>query len=228
MRTTIIIPAHNEEALVADTVRAALTIPGVEQLIVVDDGSDDETAAVASSAGADIVRMEHNTGKGAALDAGLELAADYDVLVLIDADLGETAVQAGKLVAPVSAGVADMVIATFPPPRKPGGFGLVKGLARTGIRLLGSGFQVKAPLSGQRALTREAVNQVTPFAFGYGVEVAMTVRALRANLKIVEVATEMTHSETGRDISGFAHRARQFMHVAGALMKLVFEKRDGR
>ena len=49
---TLIIPAHNEEVLVADTVRAALTIPGVEQLIVVDDGSDDETAAVASAAGA--------------------------------------------------------------------------------------------------------------------------------------------------------------------------------
>lgn len=228
MRTTIIIPAHNEEALVADTVRAALMIPGVEQLIVVDDGSDDETAAVASAAGADIVRMERNTGKGAALDAGLELAAAYDVLVLIDADLGETAVQAGKLVAPVSAGVADMAIATFPPPTKPGGFGLVKGLARAGIRLLGGGFQVEAPLSGQRVLTKEAVDQVTPFAFGYGVEVAMTVRALRANLKIVEVATEMTHSETGRDISGFTHRARQFGHVAGALVKLVFEKRDGR
>ena len=227
MKATVIIPAHNEEALIADTVRAALTIPGVEQLIVVDDGSDDETAAVASAAGADIVRMEH-AGKGAALDAGLEVVSDYDILVLIDADLGETAVQAGKLVAPVSAGAADMAVATFPPPMKPGGFGLVKGLARTGIRLLGGGFRPEAPLSGQRVLTRKAVDHVTPFAFGYGVEVAMTVRALRANLKIVEVATEMTHSETGRDISGFAHRARQFGHVAGALVKLVFEKRGRR
>lgn len=228
MRATIIIPAHNEEALVAETVRAAWTIPEVEQLIVVDDGSDDETAAAASAAGAEVVRMEYNAGKGAALDAGLEMAADYDVLVLLDADLGKTAAQADRLIAPVSAGAAEMAIATFPPPTTPGGFGLVKGLARTGIRLLGGGFRPEAPLSGQRVLTRDAVDRVTPFAFGYGVEVAMTVRALRANLRIVEIATEMTHSETGRDISGITHRARQFGHVAGALAKLVFEKRSGR
>jgi hypothetical protein len=122
-----------------------------------------------------------------------------------------------------------MTVATFPPPAGRAGFGLVKGLARKGIRTLGGpsarSFAASAPLSGQRALTPACLDRVTPFAFGYGVEVALTVRALRAGMRVVEVPTSMSHDATGSDLSGFAHRGTQFAHVAWALARLAVERR---
>jgi glycosyltransferase involved in cell wall biosynthesis len=176
------------------------------------------------------VRQSVNAGKGAALDSGLAaIGGDADVLLLLDGDLRETASQGALLLAPVLAGEADMTVAAFPKPDGKAGLGLVKGLARAGIRLLGGraarDFRATAPLSGQRALSREALAVVTPFAFGYGVEVAITVRALRAGLRVLEVPTTMAHDATGRDAAGFAHRGRQFAHVAGALMRLALDRR---
>jgi hypothetical protein len=99
------------------------------------------------------------------------------------------------------------------------------GLARAGLRGLGArSFFATAPLSGQRALSRRALEVATPFAFGYGVEVALTVRALRAGLRVLEVPTRMSHDATGRDVAGFAHRGRQFLHVARALVRLALER----
>lgn len=224
MRIVAILPAHDEAERIVDSVRAALSIPGIERVVVVDDASGDETASLAQSAGAEVVRLERNAGKGGALDAGLAHAGDPDIVLLLDADLGSTAAQGGRLLTPVLEGDADMAIAGFPKPKGKAGFGLVKRLARWGIgRLGGGGFVADAPLSGQRALNRSAIQAVTPFASGYGVEVAATVHALRAGLRLVEVPTTMTHAATGRDLAGFIHRGRQFVHVARALLVLMRE-----
>jgi hypothetical protein len=225
-----LVPAHDEAARIAATVTAARAIPGVDRVLVIDDASSDGTASLAESAGADVLRLPANVGKGAALDAGLALVrAEADVLLLLDGDLGQTASQGALLLAPVMGGQADMTVATFPQPEGKAGFGLVKNLARFGIRSLGGAagraFVAAAPLSGQRAMTRECLGRVTPFAFGYGVEVALTVRALRAGLRVVEVGTTMAHDATGRDAAGFAHRGRQFAHVARALVRLALEPR---
>lgn len=234
MRAVVLIPAHDEAERIAASVTAARAIPGVDRVLVIDDASSDDTAALARDAGADVHGLAANVGKGAALDAGLDVVRDdADVLLLLDGDLGESAAQGAALLAPLADGSADMTVATFPPPAGKAGFGLVKGLARLGIRALGGSagrdFPAAAPLSGQRALTREAWRAVTPFAFGYGVEVALTVRALRSGLRVVEVPTTMTHAATGRDVAGFSHRGTQFAHVAKALARLAFERpRDRR
>ncbi len=220
-----LIPAHNESARVASTVRAAMALDEVTAVVVIDDASSDDTAALARDAGATVVRLERNVGKGGALEAGMVAAGDPDTVLLLDADLGETASQADRLLVPVVAGRADMSIAGFPRPEGKAGFGLVKGLARWGIRMLGGPFDAKAPLSGQRVLNRAALVACRPFESGYGVEVALTVRALRAGLRVVEVETTMTHAATGRDLAGFAHRGRQFAHVLAALARLAREPR---
>lgn len=225
MRTVALIPAYNESARVASTVRAAVALDDVGAVIVVDDASTDDTAALAGEAGATVVRLERNAGKGGALEAGMAAAGDPDIVLLLDADLGETASQADRLLEPVVAGRADMSIAGFPRPAGKAGFGLVKGLARWGIRRLGGPFDAKAPLSGQRALNRAALDACRPFESGYGVEVALTVRALRAGLRVTEVETTMAHAATGRDLAGFAHRGRQFAHVLAALARLAREPR---
>ncbi|MBC7347899.1 MAG: glycosyltransferase, partial [Clostridia bacterium] len=66
----VIIPAYNEQATVARTVAAARRVPVVEEVIVVDDGSRDETAAQAKQAGATVLRLPYNCGKGHALNCG--------------------------------------------------------------------------------------------------------------------------------------------------------------
>lgn len=225
MDIAVLIPAHNEAARVGDTVTAARALPGVTRVVVVDDGSADETARRAEVAGAKVVRLMHNVGKGAALEAGASRVADADIVLLLDADLGVTASQAELLLEPVVAGRADMSVAAFPRPTGKAGFGLVKGLARWGIARMGGGFEAQAPLSGQRALNARSFEAVRPFATGYGVEVALTVRALRCGLRVEEVPTTMKHAATGRDLSGFIHRGRQFTHVLMALVKLSLERR---
>lgn len=226
-----LVPAYNEVERVASTVKAIGALPQVEGVLVVDDGSSDATARAASTAGARVLTLGHNLGKGAALDRGLAWLAENApgaTLLLLDADLGDTAAQAGALLEPLVRGEADMAIARFPRATGKAGFGLVKGLARWGIRKLGSkSFSAEAPLSGQRALTPTAVEACVPFARGYGVEVALTVRALRAGLRVVEVETTMAHAATGRDLAGFVHRGRQFAHVARALVSLALERPRG-
>lgn len=225
MIVAVLIPAHDEAERVGRTVAAARSIDGVTRVVVVDDGSEDDTAAVAEQAGAKVVRLVNNVGKGAALEAGASRVSDADIILMLDADLAEAAAQGSLLLEPVLAGTADMSIAAFPRPAGKAGFGFVKRLARWGIRRYGSAdFDPSAPLSGQRAMTNACFEAVRPFATGYGVEVALTVRALRAGLRLVEIPTTMTHAATGRDLAGFVHRGRQFAHVAIALVRLVFER----
>jgi glycosyltransferase involved in cell wall biosynthesis len=226
MSVIALIPAHDEAERIAATVTATASISGVDRILVIDDCSSDDTGARARAAGAEVLRLDRNVGKGAALDAGLSLVRDdADVVLLLDGDLGTSASQGGRILAPVLSGDADMAVATFPKATGKAGFGLVMGLARFGIHMLGDrGFEASAPLSGQRALDRRTLDVVTPFAFGYGVEVALTIRALRAGLRVIEVPTDMAHAATGRDMAGFAHRGRQFLHVARALARLALER----
>jgi glycosyltransferase involved in cell wall biosynthesis len=222
---SVVIPAYNESGSIMKVIASAKQIPEVSEIIVVDDASVDETAAVAMEAGAKVIRLPVNRGKGEALKQGIALATG-DVVLLLDADLGESAVEARALILPVMNGEAHMTVARFPAPRKKGGFGLVRGLARAGIRHF-TGLEVTAPLSGQRAISREALHAVQPLGQGYGVEVALTIRAARRGYSVTEVPVSMSHRETGRDLTGFIHRGRQFRDVLITLGRLYYEYRFG-
>lgn len=222
-RIVALVPAHNEGDRIAQTVSAILSIPDIDECIVIDDASSDDTAQKAADCKARVVRLQRNVGKGAALNMGAKYCEDADIVLLLDGDLGTSASQANLLLGPIMEGAADMTIARFPRPTGKAGFGLVKNMARKEIAKLGHGFDAQAPLSGQRALTRACLDAVLPFASGYGVEVGLTIRALRKNYRLLEVETTMSHAATGRDLSGFIHRGKQFVHVWSALMKLKFK-----
>lgn len=213
---SVLIPAYNEAESISQTVKAVLQVPGVRQVLVVDDGSQDQTASQAADAGAEVLSLTSNQGKGEALNRGVPNLTE-PVIALLDGDLGDSARELEVLARPVLEGEADLTIATFPPVKKSGGFGLVKGLATGGIRFF-TGLSMSAPLSGQRVMRREILSAVLPFASGYGVEVAMTVRAARCGFRIQEVSTRMAHHVTGRDLAGFCHRGKQFWHVFWVLM----------
>jgi hypothetical protein len=91
-----------------------------------------------------------------------------------------------------------------------GGFGFALGFARWAIRRR-CGARTRAPISGQRALTRGALEDVLPFAHGFGMEIGMTIDAVRCGRRVKEVELELTHRASGRTPAGFLHRARQLV-----------------
>ncbi len=221
----VVVPAKDEAERVAATVHAASTIPLVDLVVVVDDGSRDRTTQLARQAGADVVRHERNRGKAVAMQTGADYVARHEqgtgesprALLFVDADLEATAAQTASLAKPVLAGEADMTIAVLPPQRTPGGGrGLVVNLARRGIERL-TGWTPTQPLSGMRCLTREAFDTATPLAAGWGVEVGLTVDVLRAGLRVTEVPCDLHHRVTGDDLPAQLHRARQYRDVWRAL-----------
>jgi hypothetical protein len=222
-RVAVVIPAKNESGRIGATVAAAKAIPLVDIVLVVDDGSQDQTRAKAQEAGAVVVRHSHNRGKAEALETGAAIVAMRDVagsparlLLFLDADLGETAAAAAGLIRPVASGAADLAVAVLPPQIGAAGFGAVVRLARKGIARA-TGFTARAPLSGQRCLTREAYEEATPLARGWGVEAGMTIDLLRQGFTMVEVDCDMKHRPSGRSMRGVAHRSAQFRDVWLAL-----------
>jgi len=215
---TVIVPAYNEASRIAATITAARTLPGVLRVIVVDDGSADNTKGIAEATGAMVVRHERNRGKAAAMESGVAAVTDESALLFLDADLQETAQEAAKLIEPILRDEADMTIATFPVrPGTGGGMGFVVKLARWGIQRT-TGRTMAAPLSGQRCLRRDALQKALPLATGFGVETALTIDVLRSGYRLVEVPTEMSHRVTGGDWRSRLHRLRPWRDVALALL----------
>ena len=228
MKTCALIPAHNEEIRIGGTVTAIRSRHEVDFILVVDDGSSDKTGEVATAAGADqVVRLDRNGGKGAALTAGFAAApADSDVFLLLDADLGPSATECLKLLSLIRTGDADMTVGMLPPDpglaragAVGGGSGLVVRLARWGIARK-TGTQFRQPLSGQRALRRDVIEAIGgQFQAGFGVEIALTVAVIAKGFRVIEVDTAFRHRVTGNDWPDIAHRAQQFVDVARAIMR---------
>jgi hypothetical protein len=213
-RVVALVPARNEEDRVAATVSALRAIDSVVEVRVVDDASSDDTAAAALEAGARVVRADRHLGKGAAMEAGLRSGEPADVWLFADADLGASAEGLARVLGEVTQGRADLAIAV-PPPQEGGGFGLVRRAAARAIRAA-CGYEASAPLSGQRAITAAALAACRPLASGFGVEAAMTIDAVRAGFRVAEVPAPVLHRPAGRGVAGFAHRARQGLHIASA------------
>ena len=214
-RVIAIVAARNEEARIAPTVKALSTLEAMEEVVVVANGCSDRTAEEAAGAGARVLVGSGRSGKGGALEAALDRVPPADVYLLVDADVGDTAVETGTLLEDVLGGRLDLAVGKLPPVAG-AGFGLVKRFSAWWIRRL-TGFEPEAPLSGQRAITREALEGCRPLARGFGVETAMTIDALRLGFRVGEVPVEMTHRATGRGPRGFLHRARQGQDIALAV-----------
>lgn len=214
-RVSVVIPAYNEAAYIGDTLTAVRRSLRDAEVIVVDDGSTDQTAAVAEPWADRLIRLGSNRGKGYALQTGWQQATG-EIILLLDADLGGSAAHADQLLQPVLHDRCDLAIAVLPAPRRKAGLGLAKGLARNGIKWL-TGYAPVAPLSGQRAIRREVLREINRLDHGFGVEVGMTIDAVRAGYRILEVPVPFTHRETGNDWSGFLHRGKEFLAIGRAL-----------
>ncbi len=221
-KVVAVVPVFNEENKIKETIETLKEIAIIDNIFVVDDGSTDNTYNIIKELNVDKIRLEKNSGKGCAIKKALKII-EYDYLVLVDGDLGKSSYEIQKLICPVINNEADVTIAKFPPPKKKGGFGLVKGLAKKGIRFY-TGKNIDSGLSGQRVYKKEVIDSIEYIPNKFGVEVAMTVETLRKGYNIKEVAVNMTHSETGRDIRGFLHRGKQFINILSTLIILGFRR----
>lgn len=196
-RVLIVIPAWNEEGSIADVVREVHTALPTVDVLVVDDGSLDQTAARAGAAGAAVLRLPYNLGVGGAMRLGYRYARDhgYDVAIQIDADGQHDPRFVPQLVATLDSG-ADLVIGarfagvgdyTVRGPRKYAMSMLAAVLSRiTGSRLTDT-------TSGFRAANRRVIEL---FARAYPVEylgdtVETVVHAARVGLRVVQVPVAM-------------------------------------
>ncbi len=214
LRVLCLVPAHDEEATIGLTVKSLSRVPAISEIVVVADGCTDRTAAEASAAGARVLAGGRRLGKGRALDSAIDRVAQPHTFVFVDADTGDTAAEVALLLGAVLHGDLDLAIGRLPA-LGGGGFGWVKRTAGRLIRIA-SGFRALEPLSGQRAITAEALFACRPLAGGFGLETAMTIDAVRLGFRVGERAVPMTHRTTGRSLAGFVHRGRQGLDIAVA------------
>lgn len=220
----IIVAAYNEADRIGATLAAlASAFPGARVLLA-DDGSSDGTASIAAERGAQVVRSERMLGKGEAVTlAAREALSNARALqaeaafVLCDGDLGASAGALSVLADAVADGRCDLAVAAFAR-RIGGGVGLALGFARWAIRRR-CGLQTVAPISGQRALSAAVLADVLPFAHGFGMEIGMTIDAVRRGHRLLEIELDLEHRATGRTAAGFAHRARQLLDFARAYVR---------
>lgn len=212
----VLVAARNEADRIAATIVALRrAFPGAA-LWVADDASTDGTAEAAIAAGAQVVSRGRPHGKGANVSAAAEAALSADppprLFLLCDGDLGASAATLAPLVEAVERRECDLAVATFSR-RVGGGFGVALGFARWAVRRL-CGLEADAPISGQRALRADVLRAALPFARGYGMEIGMSVDAVRAGYSLREYELDLSHRPSGRSLAGFAHRGAQLRDFA--------------
>ncbi len=205
----MLLPAHNEAPTIAAVIEGCRrSTPGLVEILVVDDGSTDDTAQLAREAGARVIRLPTNAGKGAAVRAGT-LAARGEVLVLLDADGQDEPAEIPLLLTAMAERGADLVVGSRFLGRFEAGsitpIDRLGNLALTGLFNLVTGARVTDTQAGFRAIRRETLRGLGLRAERYDIETDMLVELLRRGLSVVEVAVTRrarAHGQTDLDRIG--------------------------
>ena len=206
MKVSAVIPAYNEEKTVANVINTLKQVPLINEIIVVNDGSYDQTSRAAESCGVRVINLSQNKGKGAAVKAGVDHCSGA-VILLLDADLiGLSPAHVIRLLTPVIRDERDTTIGVF-----------CNGRIRTDLA-----HKISPYLSGQRALKRTILDQISHLeASGYGIEMALTryVEKNRIRTGIVQLE-DMTHimkEEKYGLIRGLGERMKMYWHILKGL-----------
>jgi glycosyltransferase involved in cell wall biosynthesis len=218
------IPAYNEEKTIAKVVVRAMK--HVDKVVVVDDGSTDDTATIAERLGAHLVRHEGNMGYGAAIQSCFSFARDLnsDVLVILDADGQHDADDIPRILAPIEAGEADIVVGS----RFAGaGASEVPSYRRAGLRLVNEATnrlakqKISDTQSGFRAYSRKAIQQIKMYEQGMGVTSEIQIRGGDAGLTVTEVPVDMAYEGLKTSSQNpFSHG----LEVLSAVLRIAGEK----
>lgn len=197
-RVAVLIPCHNEASTIGRVVEAfRLELPAA-RIYVFDNNSADETAAVAREAGATVIQ-EPRLGKGNVVQAMFR-QIDSDVYVMVDGDDTYPADAVHRLIAPIRAGEADMVIGSRLQETSKSEF---RPLNRLGNRMYlfflrrMFGIRITDLLSGYRAFSRRFVLGTPLFGGGFETEAEMTIRALTRRFRVTEVPVDLRNRRAG-------------------------------
>ena len=198
MKVAVGIPAFNEESTIAKVIIRARRHSDV--VVVVDDGSTDDTALIAEALGAIVISHKRRTGYGTAIRSCFEAARNQeaDVLVTLDADGQHDADEIPKLLAGIKDGSADVVVGSrfsdmndknLAPRYRAAGIKLLTSLTETA-----SGTQLTDAQCGFRAYNRSAIERVAPAEQGMGASAEMLMKSAEDNLRVVEVPVTVKYS----------------------------------
>ncbi|HEX8907896.1 MAG TPA: glycosyltransferase family 2 protein [Anaeromyxobacteraceae bacterium] len=229
MRVSVVIPALDEEASIGAVIRS-IPAPLVSEILVVDNGSTDRTAARALEAGARVVR-EPVRGYGRACRAGVEAVSPLaEVVVFLDGDGSDCPEVMGRLLAPLASGTHDFVIGSrVRGEREPGSMNLAQllagRLAGACLRLLyGVRYTDMGPF---RAIRRDALAGLAMREETYGWNLEMQMKAARRGLRVLELPVPHRRRRGGRSkVSGhLAGTARAGFRILGTLARVALERR---
>ncbi len=187
---SIIVPAYNEERKIEATLKRIKAVPVAKEIIVVDDGSKDRTAAKAGKY-ARVVRLKVNHGKGEAMRTGAKIAKG-SVLVFIDASQFEPR-EIARLLDKMKTARADMVVGIRDFTVIPWHRRVTNNLTKLAI-LIGTGRYISDALSGFRVIKKGAFLAMGTQEKRYCIESEINFRAFGARLKVAEVPVTVTYS----------------------------------
>ena len=181
-KVSVIIPAYNEEDTVATVVGVVRKVSFVDEIIVVNDGSSDNTESEASNAGARVITHDVNKGKGEALFTGYR-EAECDIIAFIDADIHNlTSKKVEAMIMPILEGKTDITKTKFA--RASGR--VTELTAKPLLNFFFPEISFEQPLSGQFAARKEVLKRIN-FEKDYGVDVGIVIDADVLGISITEV-----------------------------------------
>ncbi len=183
------IPCYNEEVSIGSVVLKAHRY--VDEVVVIDDGSMDDTAQVAKKAGATVIRHEKNLGKAAGVKTALRYASGhpFDLLILLDGDGQHKPEEIPSLAKPILCGEADLVIGSRFLERNDGSIPVYRRVGQTILTFLTNAASIQKTTdsqSGFRALNRRAMESLTVASDGYSIESDMISHLAEKGIRIVE------------------------------------------
>ncbi len=213
MRISVVVPAYNEAGRISSVIRPVIASQWVNDVIVVDDGSDDGTADEAKLFDVQVAQMVENSGKAAALDRGVSLAKN-ETLLFLDADLvGLTTAHVDKLVQCYRELKLDMAVGVF-----------VNGRKKTDFAQ-----KINPYASGQRVLSRslwerakQCVPEVTEADFG--IEYALSRLAAKEDWLTEYVKLEGVTHVLKEEKRGFKKGMIDRFKMYGHMVKWLFKK----